>query len=173
MKNKELKVQKSINIPAYLNELVVNDGGMVLSHFVESALVDYYNAKTKESAEITKQKQELEQELKTLESNKNQYLKEYELKKAEINFKISQLTDKEAIAIKNENINDLLNDVLMFLKTNKNSPENEYKKFAEQFLKEKDYSSILIDDVDDMIVLRNEIKPINLETLKEFLDKQG
>lgn len=163
-KKNEYRKTTSITIPVYLLELVKADG-LVLSYFVETALIDYYNVKTKDSAEIVKEKQKLIDDLKSLDASKKAYLKEMESKKAKIEFKIAQLEDKEKIVIEDEKENDIYLKISQFLNDNEYTPLKQFIESAKDFIN----SENLKIDVNLLLNLKNG-KKYDIDTIKEMIE---
>lgn len=163
-KKNEYRKATSITIPVYLIELYKADG-LVLSHFVEAALIDYYNVKTKDSAEIVKEKQKLIDDLKSLDASKKAYLKEMESKKAKIEFKIAQLEDKEKIVIEDEKENDIYRKISQFLNDNEYTPLKQFNESAKDFI---DSENLKI-DVNLLLDLKNG-KKYDIDTIKEMIE---
>ena len=163
-KKNEYRKATSITIPVYLIELYKADG-LVLSHFVEAALIDYYNVKTKDSAEIVKEKQKLIDDLKSLDASKKAYLKEMESKKAKIEFKIAQLEDKEKIVIEDEKENDIYLKISQFLNDNEYTPLKQFIESAKDFI---DSENLKI-DVNLLLNLKNG-KKYDIDTIKEMIE---
>jgi hypothetical protein len=161
----EIRKTTTITLPIDLYELVKNDK-LVLSYFVESALRDYYNVKTKETEEIMRERQELENKLSILESDKDNYLKNHEIKKAEINFKLSQLEEQEKSAIENDSRNDKLDRLLKFLRVNRDSPAKQFNESAELFIEENNLEMT----IEDLKVLKDNVNPLTMDNLKEFIE---
>jgi len=166
-KDGEIEVRKTttITLPVDIYELVKNDN-LILSHFVENALRDHFELRTKESSEIMKIKQQLENELEILENNKENYIKEFESKKADINFKLSQLDDKKKEAIEIDLNNDKLDKLVSFLKLNKSSRRAEFIKDGKNFINENDVDIT----IEKLLHLKETLDPITPTTVQEYLD---
>ena len=163
----EIRKRTSITLPADLYELVKKDSGLVLSYFVESALRDYYNLKTKSSNDLIKEKQLINNELEVLNTNKESYINEYELNKSKLESRLKQIDNlmEENVIVNNER--ELLNKIAEFLIDNKNIRGDEFFNKAGIFIEENNIKKVSIEDLD---YLRDNLDVINADNIKNSFD---